>query len=182
MHVCWLNFFDLGGDSNSLISLRFLLKNQKTLFLVTLIIFLLESNSNKTNRTDCKHFNQQKHKRRELKSVPALKHHIRSDHKLLPCNILHRQVVEKSNKTHNQTDQEAWKPLHNQVLKYLEILTTPPILHEELIIKSPETKKPTYTFNKPHIDKRFKNPENKNPRRKLIKRKPTKLNPHQTQK
>ena len=71
------------------------------------------------------------------KALPVGHHHIGGDHKLQASNIFNSKIVKKPNKANNQSDQETKQPLHEHILKYLHLSTTPPILFKELILSNP---------------------------------------------
>ena len=71
------------------------------------------------------------------KALPVEQHHVGGDHKLHASNILNSKIIKKPNKANNQSDQETKQPLHEHILKYLHLSTTPPVLFKEIILSNP---------------------------------------------
>ena len=72
-------------------------------------------------------------------SLLFLEHEIVRQQKFTTSNILNSYVVEEANESCNQTNKKAQCPFEDNILKYLDLSSGPPVLHEKVILNNPVT-------------------------------------------
>ena len=64
-------------------------------------------------------------------------HHVRSNDELNTGDILNGEIITETNETDDNANQKTEKPFHENILKNLDLATSPPVLFEEIILRNP---------------------------------------------
>jgi hypothetical protein len=72
-------------------------------------------------------------------ALPVLEHKITCDQQFESSNVLDCKIVEETNKPSQQANQKNQCPFQNNILKYLLLLSGPPILLEKIVLHDSET-------------------------------------------
>jgi hypothetical protein len=74
-------------------------------------------------------------------NLPFLEHEIVCEQQFKSSNVFNCEIVEEGNKSSQEANKKHQSPLQNNVLKYLQLLSCPPVLLKKVILYNSETSK-----------------------------------------